>query len=223
MEFRMNASVVPLRGADLSMTGPDFSENPKGRFSVHRDSGGTGEPNAALNAIVVKEREGGTGRSKSRVGKRFGPLPCMRAMKAKEVQMDFLSGLSGVNWPSVLVATVAAFIVGSLWYSPLLFANAWVRELGLSQEKIKNANMAVIFGCAFLLNLVSAAALDVILGPESDPVSGLIGGLVVGVAFIAAALGVNYLFARKSLRLFLIDAGYFVAFFAVMGALLGAW
>ncbi len=74
--------------------------------------------------------------------------------------MDLQTALSNINWLSVIVATIAAFILGSLWYSPVLFGKVWQKELGLSDEKIKNANMAVIFGTSFVLEFIAAFVLD---------------------------------------------------------------
>jgi hypothetical protein len=131
--------------------------------------------------------------------------------------------ITAVHWLSVLVATATAFAVGSLWYSPLLFGKAWQKELGISDEAIQGANMPLIFTLAFLLNLVMAAVLDVLIGRDAGLVKGVVTALIMSLAFIATALGINYLFSRKSLKLYLIDAGYFVLFFLIMGAILGAW
>lgn len=43
----------------------------------------------------------------------------------------------GVNWAAVGLAMLASFIVGSLWYSPLLFMEQWRKLVGLSKEDIK--------------------------------------------------------------------------------------
>ena len=59
--------------------------------------------------------------------------------------MDLQSAFTNINWLSVLVASVSAFAIGSLWYSSLLAGNAWQKELKLSDEDIKNANMLMIF------------------------------------------------------------------------------
>ncbi len=137
--------------------------------------------------------------------------------------MNLLCSIPEVNWLSVLVAAIVAFIIGGIWYSPILFSKPWQKELKLSDIELKNANMALIFGLTFLLNVIGAVALDLLIGKESTLISGLITGLIVSIAWIATSLGINYLFSRKSFKLFLIDAGYFVVFFAIMGAILGAW
>ena len=137
--------------------------------------------------------------------------------------MDLQTAFSNINWLSVIVATVAAFIIGALWYSSVLFGKVWQKELGLSDEKIKNANMPVIFGTSFVLEFIAAFVLEMFIGSEANVTTGIIAGALVGIAWVATAIGTNYLFARKSFRLFLIDSGYFVLLFIVMGGILGAW
>jgi hypothetical protein len=57
---------------------------------------------------------------------------------------------------AVLTAAVSGFVLGGLWYSPLLFAKAWQREAGISDEQLKSANMGLVFGLAFVLCLVAS-------------------------------------------------------------------
>lgn len=130
---------------------------------------------------------------------------------------------SDINWVSVIVSAIVAFAIGGLWYSPLLFSKAWVKELKISDDEIKSSNMILIFGTTFLLNIVSATILDLFIGKNATLISGMIFGLFVAIAWVTTSLGINYLFSRKSLKLFLIDAGYFIVFFPIMGAILGAW
>lgn len=131
--------------------------------------------------------------------------------------------LSDVNWLAVVVATVAAFFLGGLWYSKALFGNAWMQEVGLTEEAINNANMIKTFGGTIVLQIVSATALSAYLGSGSTWQSGLHTGLWVGLFWIATAYGVTYLFEQRSLRIFLINAGYYVVLYAIMGTIIGAW
>lgn len=123
-----------------------------------------------------------------------------------------------VHWLAILVAAVSGFLVGGLWYGPI-FGKAWQAARGLSDDAMKNANMPMIFGLTFLLNLFSAFILDHTLTTYGAPdlsLSVMIsGGIALG--FIVPSIGVNYLFSRQSLRLFLIDAGYWLVIYAVMG------
>lgn len=60
------------------------------------------------------------------------------------------------NFLAILVAAVVPMVLGFLWYNPALFGNAWMREAGMTEEKMKSGNMAVIFGVSFLLSILLA-------------------------------------------------------------------
>ena len=126
-----------------------------------------------------------------------------------------------IHWLAVLVAAVAGFVVGGLWYGPL-FGKAWMAERGVTPESAKDANMPLIFGTTFVLNLIASFVLDQVFGTYGHPALGLSvmisGG--IALAFIVTSIGVNYLFSRMSLKLFLIDAGYWLVIYCVMGAAL---
>ena len=127
-----------------------------------------------------------------------------------------------MNWIAVLGAALAGFVIGGLWYGPLL-GKIWQRESGLTDEAMKDANMARIFGLAFVLNLLAAFILGHVMATYGHPglhLAAMI-GFGVGLGFIATSIGVNYLFGRKSLKLFLIDAGYWTVVYTVMGAVFG--
>ncbi len=137
--------------------------------------------------------------------------------------MQTLHLCSQVHWLSVLVATFSAFALGSLWYSKLLFGTSWQELSGLTREKMQQANMGVIFGTTFVLNFIGALVLDIFLGPDASLSAGLRLGLTISLVWIASSFAINYLYTLKPLKLFLIDAGYFVVFYAVEGTILGAW
>ena len=136
--------------------------------------------------------------------------------------MDLSSAFNQINWLSVIASALAAFALGSLWYS-VLFGKTWQKLIKLSDEDMKSANMPLIFGTTFILNVIGAFVLDMFIGKDATLMTGLMAGLLVSLAWVATSLGINYLFARKSFTLYLIDAGYYVVFFAVMGIILGAW
>ncbi|MEO9485071.1 MAG: DUF1761 domain-containing protein [Ekhidna sp.] len=134
--------------------------------------------------------------------------------------MDFAS----INWLAVLVAAVSAFVVGGLWYGPI-FGKAWMAEMGYSEDDLKDANMLKIYGTAFILEFIIALQLAFFLGHgNSDPSigEGATYGLHIGLFFIAAAMGVNALFSRISLKLWFINAFYFVVLLVLMGVILTA-
>ena len=127
-----------------------------------------------------------------------------------------------VNYIAVALAALSAFLLGGLWYSPALFARPWMRLTGQSEEVLKGGNMGLIFGGAFVLNLIAAWVLAMFLGPMPLKFATL-AGLSVGLCWVATSLGVNYLFERRPLGLWLINSGYFVLQFTIMGAIIGAF
>jgi hypothetical protein len=127
-----------------------------------------------------------------------------------------------IHWLAVLVAAVAGFAVGGVWYGPL-FGKAWMAERGVTPEAAKDGmNMPLIFGTTFVLNLIASFILDHVFGTYGHPAMSLAvmiaGGIALG--FIVTSIGVNYLFSRLSMKLFLIDAGYWLVIYCVMGAVL---
>jgi hypothetical protein len=115
--------------------------------------------------------------------------------------------LSSINYLAVLAAALSSFIIGGVWYSPIMFAKPWMRENGFSEAEMKNANMARIFGFSFILSLIIAFNLAAFLDSTPDLVWGMTAGALAGIGWVAAALGIIYLFERKSLKLFFINAG----------------
>ena len=127
-----------------------------------------------------------------------------------------------VNYLAVLLAALSAFLLGGLWYSPMLFANQWVALTGQSEEKLKSGSMAMVFGGAFLMNLIAAYAFASFIGPHPDIKPAAIAGFVTGLCLVTASLGLNYLFERRPLGLWLINGGYFTLQFTLYGVIIAA-
>ena len=137
--------------------------------------------------------------------------------------MDLTSAISGMNYLAVLVAAVAVYILRTLWYSPAFLGKLWMAASGLTEEKTKEGNPGLIFGASFVLELVAAFVLAMFIGTEATFSLGLQTGFLAGLFWVSTALGVVYLFERRSLRLWLLNAGYLTLAFTVMGGILGAW
>ena len=130
--------------------------------------------------------------------------------------------LAEYHWLAIITATIASFVIGGLWYSPVLFARIWQREAGLSDAQIQGGNMARIFGGAFVLTFLGVVLLSRFIQPNEGLHHGAAMGFHVGLFWVAGSLGVNYLFERRSLKLWLINGGYNVVTYTVAGILLAA-
>lgn len=127
------------------------------------------------------------------------------------------------NFGAVAAAAALCFAIGGLWYSPLLFARPWMKEVGLTEEQTRSAPMARVFGLSALASLVMAFNLAAFIGPKASLGFGLFAGAAAGLGWVAMSLGVIYLFEQRSLKLWLINSGYQVVAYTAMGGLLGVW
>jgi hypothetical protein len=125
-----------------------------------------------------------------------------------------------MNYAAVVIAAVSSFILGGLWYSPVLFGNAWNRENG---GEVHAGHPAKVFGISFLFSLIAAAAFAYLLGPAPSLQTAMTTGLLAGFGMVAASFGINYQFAQRSFKLWLIDGGYHTAQFVLFGLVLGFW
>jgi hypothetical protein len=127
-----------------------------------------------------------------------------------------------VNLWAVLTCGVSSLLLGGLWYSPMLFGRRWQALAGLTDEQMAGGGLARIFGLAFLLSLVAAYVFAVFLGTEMGLGPSIAAGASAGLCWVTAAFGINYLFERRSLCLWLINGGYHTLQFTLFGLILGA-
>ncbi|WP_159451441.1 DUF1761 domain-containing protein [Demequina sp. NBRC 110054] len=136
--------------------------------------------------------------------------------------MEWLS-FGDVSWLGVLLAFVASFIFGWLWYSQWAFFPVWARLGNLDLEKLQNANMGPVFGQMILGNVLGILALAMLMAGlgASGPVDGLVLGLIVGLAFRTGAHLIHNGFAQRPAGITLIDAAHDTLALALAGLVLG--
>jgi len=128
-----------------------------------------------------------------------------------------------VNWPAIVVAAISAFAVGGIWYSPVLFANAWMIDSSLNTEQVKDGNKGKIFGFAFIFTLLMSVNLAMFLAdPKTDLAWGATAGFLAGI-WTFSAIAIHSLFELKSWRLIFINGGYSLVSLTLMGAIIGVW
>ena len=124
---------------------------------------------------------------------------------------------------AILAAALSAFLLGGLWYSPLLFAGAWRRVNGFAANEPPPATPR-IFAISFVLSLVMAFNLAMFLNDAKTTVAwGATAGFLAGFGWIAMGLSIVALFERRSFRYMLINGGYLTLALVIMGVILGAW
>lgn len=134
----------------------------------------------------------------------------------------------GANYPAILLAAVAAWIAGAVWYG--VFGRSWLKATGRTREEIERTRgtpaFYLPFVIAFLANLLMAWALAGVighLGPGQVTLrNGMISAFVVWLGFVATTISVNYAFAGRPPMLTAIDCGHWLAALLVAGAVIGA-
>ena len=129
---------------------------------------------------------------------------------------------TGLNWLAILVATVAGFALGGIWYGPL-FGDAWLAALGKTADQIQPSPTPFII--SFFTALVTAVVLALFINALNISTlgGGVVIGLLVGIGFIATAMASDSAFGDTGLNLWLIQSGYRVLYSVLMGAILAVW
>lgn len=128
-----------------------------------------------------------------------------------------------VNWLAVVVAAAGGFLIGGIWYGPVM-GKKWLGAVGLSEEDIQDGHMGRIYGGAFAFSLLASWTLAHTFATYLTDLSLLVKtltGMGVALGFVIPAIGTNYLFSQKTRALFFIDAGYWLLFYTAMGLIHG--
>jgi hypothetical protein len=137
--------------------------------------------------------------------------------------MEFTINFASINLLAIFGATVAANLIGGVWYSPFMFGNLWRKDAGLGESRGTMSNPAGTFVTAFILQLLAASMLGGLLGHNVGPGEGARLGALLGFTLVFTAIGVTNLFEARPLRLVVIHAGYHMVALSVMGAIIGQW
>jgi len=129
--------------------------------------------------------------------------------------------MDGVSWLGIGAAALSAFVLGGLWYSPVMFGKKWASLASLNEETQNSANPAVTYGLSLLLSAIAAFVFAMFLGPDPDLDFALGAGFSAGLCWVAASFGINYLFEQRPLGLFFINGGYHTLQFTLYGLCLG--
>jgi hypothetical protein len=123
---------------------------------------------------------------------------------------------------NVIVAGVAAYAFGAVWYMSL--AKPWVAAVGLDVDEngrpVNNSPLPYVI--AFVGAIVTAGMMRHVfaLSGIDTPVKGLVSGLGIGLFLVTPWIAANYAFGNRPRNLFLIDAGFATGSCTVIGLVL---
>src|SRR4029079_16520237 len=137
--------------------------------------------------------------------------------------------LPGVNYLAVLTSGVVIFMLGGLWYSPVLFAKRWMGLMGKTEADVKAAaatsSMPLMYLSAFLCGTFSAWVLAIILNHFVDltPLRGALVGALCWLGFAGATSYATAVFSMQPKMLWLINSAYTLVSFMLAGIILAVW
>ena len=155
-----------------------------------------------------------------------------------------------MNYYAILVAALSSFVVGFIWYNPKLFGTIWMNEIGMTEEKARQGNMAKIFGLTFvfafmlaffmpMLTIHQVGAVQLAGGNQTDPAllaflevhgemfrtfsHGALHGFLASLFITVPVIATNCLFEQKSFKYAAVTSGYWIVVFTIMGAIICGW
>ena len=147
-------------------------------------------------------------------------------------------------------AALVPLVLGTIWYNPKVFGTAWQNAAGLTDEKLKGANMPLIFGVSIFLSFLLAVTVIVLTIHQTHVGSlfqgdtsaegktflenfmaaygdrfrtfkhGALHGFLAGIFFVLPVLGTGALFERKGFRYIAINVGYWTLCLTLMGGII---
>ncbi len=166
--------------------------------------------------------------------------------------LTFKPNFMEMNVYALLAAALSTLVVGFVWYNPKVFGTIWMRESGMTEEKMKGANMLMIFGLSFVyaflmsfviqfLTIHQTGALGMVGGDASKALPsyaafmadygtayrtfkhGALHGFMSGLFLVLPVIGTNALYERRSFKYTLVTGGFWIVSFMIMGGIICAW
>jgi len=157
-----------------------------------------------------------------------------------------------INFLALLVAAFSTLVVGFIWYNPKVFGTIWMKESGMTEEKIKGSNMLMTFVVSFIYAFLISFVLQYLtihqtgaLGMVGGDVSiakpsyaafmadygmafrtfkhGALHGFMAGLFLALPLIGTNALYERRSFKYTLVTGGFWIVCFMIMGGIICAW
>lgn len=157
-----------------------------------------------------------------------------------------------INFLALLVASLSTLVVGFIWYNPKVFGTIWMKESGMTEEKIKGGNMIktllisfiFAFFIAFVLRFLTihqTGALGMVGGDSiiakqsyTDFMAdygnafrtfkhGALHGFMSGLFLALPIIGTNALQERRSFKYTLVTGGFWIVCCMIMGAIICGW
>ena len=128
-----------------------------------------------------------------------------------------------IDWVGVIIATVAAMVLGALWYGPL-FGQRWFALVGKTREELK-ANAGIGYGLALVGSFVLAIVMTYVTqwGAAEGFGEGIIVGIVMWAGFVLSTQVVGAVFEGRPWELIMLNSGSSLLTFAIVAGIVSQY
>lgn len=129
-----------------------------------------------------------------------------------------------INYLAIFVVSMAFYLFGWLWYSPVLFGKQWMKLSGVKMPK-KGEPMAGKMLMGFIATLITVWILEMVIQllSASTFIAGLMIGFWAWLGFIATTTIGSYLWEGKPFKLWVLNNTYNLLYIALAAGFLAIW
>lgn len=135
--------------------------------------------------------------------------------------------LNDINWLAVLVAGIAYWMIGALWYSKVLFSKKWLEYTKINpNDPEAKKGMGIMFGGSLVMMVLTAVGIAILvnrLDLTACWMSGAKLGAITGLLFGSTAISISYLYEKRPFGLYLINCGYTVLGNIIAAIIICCW
>jgi len=131
---------------------------------------------------------------------------------------------SQINWLAVLVASLAYFFLGAIWYSAL-FRNSWIKATGIVMNDDARKGIAAIMIASFITVVITCVGLAFFITRfrMGNWMTGCKVGVIAGICFSAATICNSYLYEKRPIALSAINSLYNIVGCVIAGIIIAIW
>lgn len=141
------------------------------------------------------------------------------------MSLDLIEAFDRIDWLSVIVATVVAIAIGSVWYHEKVMGADWMKAVGLKKKDLEKADMKQSMGGMTIGTLLQAAGLGILIEATGATDIGDTVALAgfIAIFFVLTTMSTNILFEQRDHKVFFINAGHVLFTFIAMGLVYGLY
>ncbi|MBS3070950.1 DUF1761 domain-containing protein [Candidatus Pacearchaeota archaeon] len=140
-------------------------------------------------------------------------------------------GSLSINHTAVIVSAVISFLIGWIWYSPLLFGNLWIKMSKFTKAQInagkkrgmKGMLPQMLFGFLSTLVMIYTLVILIEIFEAITIVAGIFVAFLVWVGFIATTMLGMILWEGKPFALYLINSVHYLVVLLISSVILVLW